>query len=60
MNYFSSYKRHLKFTYDATNNKWMDIDYVITLVTMAYHRAQHVYTFTSVDAKDLHEFVSSK
>jgi hypothetical protein len=60
VNYFSSYRRHLKFMYDAIDNKWMDIKYVITLVTMTYHRAQHVYTFTSVDAKALHEFVSSK
>jgi hypothetical protein len=26
MNYFSSYRKHLKFKYDAIDRKWMDIN----------------------------------
>jgi hypothetical protein len=60
MNHFSNYRRHLKFKYDVTDSKWIDINSIITLVTMTYHRAQHVYNFTIVDVKTLDEFVSSK
>jgi hypothetical protein len=60
MNYFFSYRRHLKFKCDAINSKWIDINSVITLITMTYHKVQHVYTFISVDVKALDEFVSSK
>ncbi len=60
MNYFFKLKGHLKFTYDVPNSKWIDINFIIILVTMTYNKALNVYTFTSADVEALDEFVSSK
>jgi hypothetical protein len=60
MNYFFKFKGHLKFKYDVTNNKWIDIKFIIILVTMTYNKAWNVYTFASADVDALYEFVSSK
>jgi hypothetical protein len=38
MNYFSKSKGHLKFKYDVTDNKWIDINLIIILVTMTYDK----------------------
>jgi hypothetical protein len=54
------YKRQLKLKYDVIDNKWIDINYTIALVTMTYNRSHKVYTFINVDVKALNEFVSYK
>jgi hypothetical protein len=38
MNCFSMYRGHTKFKYDVIDNKWIDIDSIITLVTMTYNK----------------------
>jgi hypothetical protein len=38
MNYFLKFRGHLKFKYNVTDNKWIDINFIIILVTMTYNR----------------------
>jgi hypothetical protein len=45
------YKRHLKFKYHVIDSKWININYIITSVTMTYNRAHKVYTFINVDVE---------
>lgn len=60
LNYFSKFRGHLKFKYDVTDSKWIDIDSIISSVTLTFDRTQNVYTLNDVDAQALNDFVSTK
>ena len=60
LNWFSKTNGQLKFKYDSTDSKWIDIKSIITSVTMSFDRAQNVYTLDRSDFEALNEFVSSK
>jgi len=44
LNWFSKVPRHLKFKYNLTNCEWIDIDIVISTVTMSYITNTKLYT----------------
>ena len=47
------YNKHLcrnKFKYDHTDNKWIDIDCIISTVTMSYKITNEVYTLDRNDS----------
>jgi hypothetical protein len=58
MNYFSKFRKHLKFKYDVTDSKWIDINSIIILVTMTYDKVKNVYTL-NVNVEILDGFVSN-
>ena len=60
LNYFSRAPGHLKFKYDLTNSIWVDLETLISSVTMTYNERQNVYTLDANDAEALVEFISSK
>ena len=57
--YFSLGPRHLKFHYDQTTCKWVDVDSILSNVTTEYDLIRKIYVTTEypVDAKSLDEFV---
>lgn len=60
LNYFSRAPGHLKFKYDLTDSIWVDLETLISSVTMTYNERQNVYTLDANDAEALAEFISSK
>ncbi len=59
MNYFSKSRGHLKFKYVVTDNKWIDINFIIIFITMTYDKTQNVYILSNVNVKVLDGFVSN-
>jgi hypothetical protein len=55
--YFSLAPRHLKFHYDQTNYKWVDVDSIMSNVITECGLIRKIYTLDHVDAKSLDEFV---
>ena len=55
--YFSLGPRHLKFHYDQTTCKWVDVDSILSNVTTEYDLIRKIYWLHPVDAKSLDEFV---
>jgi hypothetical protein len=60
LNYFSKAPGHLKFKYALTDCIWVDLETLISSVTMSYNERHNVYTLDANDAKALAEFISSK
>ena len=60
LNWFSKAPGHLKFKYDASDCVWIDVDTVISTVTMSYNSGTKIYSLDDVDAASLQEFVNSK
>lgn len=60
LQYFWKFPGHLKFKYDHTDTRWIDVDTIISTVTLEYNSTTDVYTLDSNDADALNEFVSSK
>lgn len=60
LQYFRKFPGHLKFKYDHTDTRWIDVDTIISTVTLEYNSTTDVYTLDSNDADALNEFVSSK
>ena len=57
MYYFSYAPEHLKFHYDQTSCKWVDLDSIMSNVTMDFDPIRKMYLLDLVDAKSLDEFV---
>jgi len=60
LNYFSKAPGHLKFKYNLTDTIWVDLETLISSVTMSYNEQQNVYILNANDAGALTEFISSK
>jgi len=58
--YFSKHQGHLKFRYDQTDAKWIDIETVITSVTFTLNTKTNVYSLNPEDAQCLDDFVKTK
>ena len=57
------YMKHLgrnKFKYDHTNSKWIDVDCIISIMTMSYNATNKVYTLDRIDAEELEKFVTER
>ena len=54
---FSLALGHLKFHYDQTNCKWVDVDSIMSNVKMEYDPVGKSYSLDPIDAKSLDEFV---
>ena len=57
------YRMHLgcdKFIYDHTNSKWIDVDCIISTMTMGYNATNDAYTLDRIDAEELEEFVTKR
>jgi hypothetical protein len=53
LNWFSKVPGHLKFKYDVTDSQWIDLDAVISTVTMELNTRTNIYTLDSDDASNL-------
>ncbi len=58
MNWFSKAPGRHRFRYDHSDSKWVDIDTIITTVTLSYQKMGKVYTLNTEDAAALDDFVS--
>ena len=54
---FSHCFRHLKFYYDQTYCKWVDVDSFMSNVTMEYDLVMMIFLIGPIDAKSLDKFV---
>ena len=54
---FSHALGHLKFHFDHTYCKWVDVDSIVSNVTMEYVLVRKIYSFDLVHAKSLNEFL---
>lgn len=60
LQYFRKVPGLNKFKYDHTDTRWIDVDTVITTVTLEYSSSTDVYTLATEDADALNEFVTSR
>ncbi len=49
-----------KIYYDVIDNNWVDVDSIISIVTMNYEKEKKNYQFDYIDATSLDEFVTNK
>ena len=57
---YSKQSGHYKFKYDLSDWKWIDLDSVISTVSLSFNSTTKVYTVLEDDAKCLNDFVSKK
>jgi hypothetical protein len=57
LNWFSKTLRTMKFKYDHSDCKWVDVDTVISTVTLNYNAAQKLYSLEPTDFRNLNEFM---
>jgi hypothetical protein len=60
LNWFSKASGNLKFKYDHSDSKWIDVDSVIATVTLKYLLESRFYKLQSSDAVNLNELVSNQ
>ena len=51
--WFSKARGSLKYKYDALNSKWIDVDSIISTVTMTYQPSSKLYALDSNDVECL-------
>lgn len=60
LNWYSKSSNNLKFKYNKSDSKWVDLDAIISLVTLTYNETQNVFVLKREDAKSLTQFVQRK
>jgi hypothetical protein len=50
---------NLKFKYDVSDSQWIDLDSIISTVTLSYCSVSAIYTLDQNDANSLNLFVQS-
>ena len=50
LQYYRNHPGHNKIKYDQSNNKWIDVDCIISIISMSYNE---VYTLDRIDAEEL-------
>jgi hypothetical protein len=60
LQYYRKYPGRNKFKYDHTNSKWIDVDCIISTVTMSYNSTNEVYTLDRNDSEQLSKFVTKR
>jgi hypothetical protein len=58
LQYYRKYPGRNKFKYDHTDSKWIDVDCIISTVTMSYNSTNEVYTLDRNDSEQLSKFVT--
>jgi len=58
LQYFSKTVGLNKFKYNHNDMKWMDIEYIITTVTLCYNVVNCVYTVNPEDVDAMNKFVT--
>lgn len=53
LQYFRKFPRHLKFKYNHTDSRWIDVDTIIITVTMEYNPDSDVYILAAEDTDAL-------
>jgi hypothetical protein len=59
LNWFSKARVNLKFKYDVNDSQWIDVDSIISTVTLSYCSLSAIYTLDQNDANFLNLFVQS-
>jgi hypothetical protein len=59
LNWFSKARMNLKFKYDVSDSQWIDVDSIISTVTLSYCSVSTIYTLDQNDANSLNLFVQS-
>ena len=49
-----------RFKYDHTDTNWIDVDSIITTVTLSFNPVTSVYTLNPEDADALNKFVTER
>jgi hypothetical protein len=57
LQYYRNYPGRNKLKYDHTDSKWIDVDCIISMVTMSYNSTNEVYTLDRNDSEQLSKFV---
>jgi hypothetical protein len=57
LQYYRKYPGRNKFKYDHTDSKWIDVDCIISTVTMSYNSTNEVYTPDRNDSEQLSKFM---
>jgi hypothetical protein len=60
LQYFRKHPGRDKFKYDHTDSQWIDIDCVISTVTMSYNPTNEIYTLDMNDSEQLSKFVTDR
>ena len=60
LNWFSKTTSSLRFKYNHSKCKWVDVDSIILTIMLSYNPAQRMYVLDEVDFHSLIEFVDSK
>src|ERR1700738_217709 len=60
LQYYRKYPGRNKFKYDHTDSKWIDVDCIISMVTMSYNSTNEVYTLDRNDLEQLSKFVTKR
>ncbi len=60
LQYYRKHHGRDKFKYDHTDSQWIDIDCVISTVTMSYNSTNEVYTLDMKDSEVLSKFVTDR
>ena len=58
--WFSKARGSLKYKYDASNFKWIDVDSIISTITMTYQPSFQLYALDNIDVECLAEFVFAR
>jgi hypothetical protein len=59
LNWISKARVNLKFKYDVRNSQWIDVDSIISIVTLSYCFVSTICTLDQNDANSLNLFVQS-
>jgi hypothetical protein len=60
LNWFSKSTRNCKFKYDVSDSQWIDIDMIISTVSLSFQSINSIYVLDSNDANQLNDFVASR
>ena len=58
LQYYRKHPNRNRFKYDQTYSKWIDVDCVISTVTVGYNFANEVYTLDKNNLEQLSKFVT--
>jgi hypothetical protein len=60
LNWFQIVPGHFKYKYTGSDSQWIDLEAVISIVSMTYNSRTNVYMLDDTDAQGLEEFVRNK
>jgi hypothetical protein len=60
LNHFSKANGNLKFKYDVTDAKWVNVETIITRVALTYNAGTKLYALAPADAVPLNDFVATQ